>query len=142
MASAAINAYGTLLQLGDGAGPEVFTTVGEVTDISGPSGEKETIEVTNHSSPDGYKEYIGGLKDGGEVSFDINFVPDDPQSQALLDEFEAATTANWQLLFPEGSKIGFAGFLTGFEFSAPVDDKLGASLTLKVTGSITLTPAP
>jgi predicted secreted protein len=138
----AIHAYGTLLQRVTAVGPPVVAeTVGEVKDISGPGSEKDTIEATNHSSPDGYKEYIGGLKDGGEVTFDVNFVPDDALSQSLLDEFEASVTADYRLLFPETSSMTFSGFLTGFEVAAPVDDVLSASVTIKVTGPVVLVPA-
>ncbi len=141
----AILGFGTLLQRGDGAPTEAFATVGEVGDIKGPSGDKDTVEATNHSSPSRYKEYIAGLKDGGDVSFDLNLVPQDSTLSDLKADFESSTTGNWKLVFPDAgagtaSEMAWAGFVTHFEVAAPVADKLTASLSIKITGPVTFTP--
>ena len=47
-----INAFGTQLKRGDGAGPEVFTSIADATGISGPGLSRETLDVTSHGSPD------------------------------------------------------------------------------------------
>lgn len=139
----AIDAYGTLLQSGDGGAPEVFTTVAEVTDISGPSLALDPLDVTSHESPGAFREFVGGLLDGGEVTFTINYVPTGATHDAttgLLADMVARTVRNFQLIFPDvgATQWSFSALVTAFEPAEPVDDRLSAELTLKVTGQPTL----
>lgn len=141
--SDAIAAKGTLLKIGDGATPENFTSVAEVVNIGGPALSMDPIEVTNQGSTDGWKEYIAGLKDGGEVSLDLNYIPTETTHNAtagLINDLENGTVRNFQLVFSDagGTIWAFPALVTGFEPSAPVDDKLAASVTLKVSGKPTL----
>jgi len=143
MGSNAIAAKGTLLKIGDGADPEVFTTIAEVMNISGPSLSMDAIDVTNQSSVNGWKESIGGLLDGGEITFDINYLPTDATHNAtagLINDMQNRTLRNFQLVFPDASSTtwSFSALITGFEPSADVSDKLTASVTLKISGQPTL----
>ncbi len=141
--TAALDAYGTLLQIGDGASPEVFTTIAEVTDISGPSLALDALDVTAHTSPAAFREFIGGLLDGGEVSFTINYVPTETTHDAgtgLIADMIARTVRNFQLVFPDSGTTtwSFPALITAFEPAEPVDDRLMAEVTLKVAGQPTL----
>lgn len=135
--SSAVSSFGTLLKIGDGATPsENFTTIAEVRDISGPEYTRDTEEVTNHSTVGGYKEYIATLKDGGDVSFDLNFFQDTTH-EALWDDYEAGTVRNFQIVFtvPSGDDtLTFAGIITSVGHSMPVQGVLTRSVTIKVTG--------
>ena len=135
--SNAIAAYGTLLQVGDGAGPEVFTTIAEVKSISGPSFSSEVIDVTTHSSAaaGAWREKIASLIDPGELSFDINLVPTDTQHVALRTDMVNRTKRNFKIVFPDSGTTTWqiAGFVTGFEVNAETDGVLEASLTLTLT---------
>ena len=142
--SNAISSFGTLLQIGDGATTEVFTTIAEVMDISGPGLAQATAEVTSHTSTNRYREFIATVKDGGEISFDINFVPTDgthDPTTGLLSVFESGASTNYQIVFPDTGSTTWAlpAIVTGFEPAEPVDGALTASLTLKVSGQPTLT---
>ena len=137
---------GTLLQRGDGGGPEAFTTVAEVLNISGPSISRDAVDVTTMDSPDQYREFIGGLLDGGEVTFDVVYDPVDPTIEpvaGLLSELalvsgQAAT--NWQLVFsdPASTTWAFPAIVTGIEPAESIDDKVMLSVTLKISGKVTL----
>ncbi|MCI0687121.1 MAG: hypothetical protein L0Y54_07800, partial [Sporichthyaceae bacterium] len=72
---AGIDAFGTVLKRGDGGSPENFTAIGRSTSISGPGLSRETLDVTAHDSPDQWREFQGGLRDGGELTVDINYDP-------------------------------------------------------------------
>lgn len=133
---AGIDAFGTQLLRGDGGTPEIFTAIANVTSISGPSLSRETIDVTAHDSPDGWTEFVGGLKDAGEVSADINYDPS--KHDTLVADFDDDEPRNYQLVFPDSTTWSIQAILTGFEPEAPYDDKLAASLTFKVTGKPTL----
>ncbi|MET9999827.1 phage tail tube protein [Streptomyces microflavus] len=136
---AGLDAFGTQLQRGDGAGPEVFTAIANVTDITPPAIERETLDVTTHGSPDQWREHIGGLKDGGEVSIDINY---DPRiHDVLVDDLDDPNPRSYKVVWP--GTLGdwsFKAILKGFEPEAPHDDKLAASLTFKVSGKPVLNP--
>lgn len=144
MATGALSSFGTLIKMGDGASPEVFTTIAEVRDISGPSWALGTEEVTNHDSA-GWREYIPTLLEAGEVSFDINFKGDATQGFAAGSVYAAMTgkvKKNFTITLPSGvgatnDVLSFAGYVTGFELAAPVEGVLSASLTIMITGATT-----
>lgn len=139
-----ISAFGTLLKIGDGASPtESFTTIAEVTNIGGPSLSLDPIEITSHSSTGGWREFIGGLLDGGEVSLEINYDPvgaTHDASTGLIYDMTNRTVRNFQLVFPDTGNTtwSLSALVTAFEPSEPIDDKLAASVTLKVSGQPTL----
>jgi predicted secreted protein len=142
-ATNAVNAFGTLLKIGDGGGSEVFTTIAEVTNISGPSLSLDTIEVTNHSSTNGWKERIAGLLDAGEVTFDINYLPTDAThsfSAGLVKDMVNRTKRNFKIVFPNTGNTTwtFSAFVTKFQPKAPTNDRLTASVSLMITGQPTL----
>ncbi len=138
-----VSSYGTLLKIGDGGGPETFTTIAEVKDISGPSFERATIDATTHSSTGAWKEVVPGLLEPGEVSFEIGFLPTNAthsQTSGLVRDLKNRTKRNFQLVFTDGGSTTwqFAAYVTGFTPKAPVDGLLGADVTLKLTGAPTL----
>lgn len=130
-------AYGSLLKLSG-------TTVAGVTNIGGPGLTLETIDVTNHSSASAWREFVGGLKDGGEVSLDIVFDPAETThknaSGGLLYLLTTRASGSFSLTFSDtgGTVWSFTAFVTSFEPGAPVADGLTAAVTLKITGAPTL----
>ena len=81
MGTAAKSAQGVQLKSGDGAGPEVFTKIGELKDISGPDEASDQLDATSLDSTS--KEFIGGLRDGGEVKCAvISLLPDSKAATA------------------------------------------------------------
>lgn len=136
--------FGTQFQRGNGATPtEVFTTIANVTNIGGPERTRETIDMTAHDSPDGYMEFVGGLKDGGTVSLDINYDPTE-STHDLDDDFEDVDPRNYQIVIlpgtPDEHTWAFAGILTQLSDEFPYDDKMGRTMEVKISGKPTLTP--
>lgn len=143
MSTGAIAAYGTLLKVGDGGTSETFTTIAEVRDISGPSLSADVKDVTSHDSEDGWDESITTILRGGEVTFNVNFVPTDTThsySSGLINDMVDRTKRNFQLVFPDSGSTtwNFAALVTGFETTANVADELTADVTLKISGKPTL----
>lgn len=139
----ALAGYGVLLKVGDGDDPEVFTTIAEVRDIEGPELELEAKEVTSHDSPNGWREYIGTLLSGGEVSFDVNFIPTHAThspSSGLIKAMRDRALKNYQLVFPDvaATTWTFAALVTGVGPKGPVEDELSAEVKLQVSGEPTL----
>lgn len=134
-ASTAFSTFGTLVKYGDGASPEVFTTVSELKDITPPDFSVEDIEVTHQASTDGYQEYIPGLVDGGEVSFDLNFVPGTASHTAMLTKLGSAA-CNWRIVYPAAVNYrwAFKAYVKAVSTKAPLSGTSEGSVTLKVTG--------
>ena len=136
---------GSKLQRGDGASPENFVDVLGIKGINGPGITRDSVETTDMATG-GWRTFTPGLKDGGEVTFDANFLPAEPtQNQSaggLMAEFDSDSCAglrNWRIVLPpcDGEPDAyweFAGFLTGQEIEQPLDDVMAFSGTLKVSG--------
>jgi len=143
MPSIAIPAFGTLIKIGDGGGPENFTTIAELMDIKGPKFKMDTEDVTNHLSAGSWEEVVGTILRSGEVTFDVNFVPQNAThsySSGLLRDMVNKTKRNFKLVFPDTAVTtwAFTALITGFEPEMPVKSKLKASITLKISGQPTL----
>lgn len=144
MGTLAISAFGTLLKAGDGATPtENFTTIAELKKISGPSFQANTIDVTVHNSGSPWKRFISGLIDGGEITLDINLVPQNATHDAsagLLSDLTNRTHRNYQLVLPDGALTTWQipGIVTGFQLTADPAAALDAQVKIKVNGAPTL----
>lgn len=140
---AGIDGFGTLFKRGDGAGPEVFTTVANVTSISNPEMARVTYDATAHDSPNHRREHVGGLVDGGECTITLNYDPD--AHAALRDDLDDIEPRNYQIVWPVQAGGGvdqFSAYLTGISGESPHDNLITAELTFKVTGDVVYTPAP
>jgi len=134
----AIRSHHFTLYMGDGNTPEHFDRVPEVGDITSPSGERDEIDVTSHDSD--AKEFLLGLKDYGECTFPINWIPGD---QIHLDLWEAANSddaINWQIKNDdETMTLSFAAYVKKQPtMDFPVDEAVTAEVTLRVTGDVEL----
>ena len=132
--SVAVSSFGVTLSVGG-------TALVDVRDISIAGLEKATPEVTHHLSVSGWREYVSGLRQGGEVQFDIGYSPGTSSHTALITAFNANTSSTCILVFTGASSktYTFEGILKKFEPSAPVDGSLTATIAIQVTGVITIT---
>lgn len=138
------DAFGTLLKRATTLDPgTTFETIANVTNIGGPERTRETIDVTSHDSPDGWMEFIGGLKDGGELTCDINYDPAE-LTHDIDDDFDDVTPRNWQIVILPDTEDehtwAISGILTNLGDEFPYDDKMARSMTIKVSGKPILTP--
>lgn len=135
MTTAVKSAFGTVLSR-DG------NDVAELTNISGPSISLETIDATSHGSDDTYREFIAGLRDGGDITIEGNFIPSDTDGQVgLLTDLNAGTVQSFVITFPAAASSTtwtFSAIVTAFETTAPFEGKLGFTATLKISGKPTL----
>lgn len=136
----AIIGMGTLLKRGDGASPEVFTMIAEVVNITGPSFSRATVDVTNMDSANNYRDFMPGLLDGGEISFELNFIPSDTTQKSIYNtDMSSSTAVNYQIVFPDSGTTtwSFAGLVTSFDITNPMDEKVTANMTIKIVGQTT-----
>jgi hypothetical protein len=142
--TSAIAAYGTLIQMGDGATPtETFATIAEVLDVKGPGWKLATEDATNHSSPSAFEEKIATIKSGDDISFDVNLIPAGTThgySAGLLSVWNNRTLRNFKVVFPNVGSTTWTipCYVTGIAPAMPVKGKLTASISLSIAGAPTL----
>jgi len=129
MASSATKGAGALLKKGS-------TTIAEVTNIDGPGLTRDTFVTTYHGGT--WQEAVAGLPDGGEISIDLNWLPANT-TQTVLHNDMTATAQTYNLLFTDAATTTwtFTALVTAFSPAAPVDGKLSATATFKLTDAIT-----
>lgn len=137
--SKAQSAFGTLLKLGNGATPEEFITVAEIKTLQGFTMSADSLETTVHNTPTPWRRFVPGLSDGGELTLDINFAPQDPThnfSSGLLSDFVNRIVRNVQVVFPDAQNTTWTApaFITSFQPSADPAGLLMASVTYKIAG--------
>jgi predicted secreted protein len=132
MASAAIAGVGALFKRSS-------STLAEVNSITGPNRSRDTIDVTTLDSTGGYREFIGGFRDGGEVSLDMNWTR--AGFDLLNTDFESASAQSYSIVMPDtgATDFTFNGYVTNISKSIPADDKITMSVTIKIDGQITET---
>ena len=135
--------YGVLLKIEDDNSPQNLVTVAEITAINGFEISRDWVDATHSQSTEKWREFIAGLKDAGEFSADLNFVPGSASTTLLLAQFDKDTPSACEIYIPTATpyKWAFEAGLSGFAFDAPVDDKMTASATFKITGKPVLTTA-
>lgn len=140
-------------RFGDGATPEVFTTLAKCKSIGSPRLSKDTSETTNFDSVGFVKEFIGGWSDAGEVAITANWTADASQTStagiwkrfndnvpAVNFKIEILNTATGA---GDGLTMAFSGAILECGLS---DFTPGAAMELtvrvKVSGTLTITAAP
>lgn len=135
---AGIDAFGTAFQTEDAVTPGTFNSVASVFNVTLPEIERETLDVTAHDSADGWMEFIGGLKNGGEFSIEVNYDP--TKHDVLVADMDTSAAKNYKIVFPGAlGSWSFTAVMTGFAPEAPHDDKLSAEISFQVSGKPTLT---
>ena len=130
----------TLSRLDTTVSPNAYGTVGQVVSIGGPSGTTGEIDVTSLSST--AKEFIPSLPDWGSVDCEIIFdqVTTANLHQELWDDFSAQTTGTYKITLTDSPQTTFifSAFVNQFALSIAVDDKVGASVSFRITSSVTM----
>lgn len=139
MSTQAYHARGTQIQIGDGATPEVFTTVAGAHDIDGPGGTNETIDITNHSSPGRTKEFVTGDKGEETISFKLEWNPADVQHAALEDLYDSGELNNYRLVRKDvdATTDEFAALVTTFREGHPTGGTMQLDVELTISGERT-----
>ncbi len=128
---------GSSFRRGDAASPEVFTVVGDVISMGGPGITKEEIDTTALDSS--AKESIGGLDDGGEITLELNWNPQDAQHVLLRSDAEGSARLNYRLVWNDVSstQVTFNAEVMEFSINTEANDAVKASVRLKINGALT-----
>lgn len=131
--------HGVLLKMGDGAGPEVFTTVAQVRGLGFPGLTKALDEFYYHD--DAWRRRFATVKDMPAFDVTINYDPANATHGALWDAYIENTLDNYQLVLTDaGAETWeFAAYVQSFAISSDHEAALQAVITLAPDGGPTIT---
>jgi hypothetical protein len=118
----------------ESATPDSYTVVAEVVGITPPGMTRGSVEATHLKSPDRYKEFIPGLFEAGETQLTLNYTTA-AAYETLATAAAATDGGNYQITFPDGATLTFAGFFTALTPpELTPEGKLEGSATIKPKG--------
>ncbi len=111
--------------------------VAQVRDVGGPALKQEAIDVTTRDDAR-QDQFLGGMREGGEVTFDVIYDPDEATHAAIRAATAAGSVAmiemqNTALDTATPGGLRAFGVATGFEPKAPMRDALTADVTYMLT---------
>ena len=139
---AGLSFTGFQLQAGNGASPEVFQTIFNVSDFTMPL-KAEVVDVTN--AGDLWRRRISTLLDMGTIKFKVFYQPKEGTHQngssatirgirkLMIDQ----TLVNFKAIYPDAysSTDYFAAYVTGFNETGKVGDVFTADIELSNNGA-------
>jgi hypothetical protein len=112
----------------------------EIVKLGGPGMKMDMKEVTNMLSPNTYKEFIAGLREGGDITFEANYIPKDATQLNTQADLHAGTLSSWSLNMPGvpgATNTGiwmFSGYVASLAPVYPLDDRITVTGAIKITG--------
>ena len=136
---ATIDTQGATFQRGDGASPEIFTTVTQLVNIGEVGVERSLIDVTNLAST--IREFKGAIPDGAEIQLDFQYDSDDAGQTGLKTDLDANTVINYRINIQDSpvAVFAFQGLVIAWQISNPIDNVVPLSVRVKITGSLVIT---
>ena len=115
----------------------------EIIDLTCPTNTTELIDVSNLDSPGAFKEWLPSFIDGGDCRATMNFIPGDAtQAQLVADQLDQSLHS-FTIEFRNAAStllatMSFDAYVTGFAPTANIREQLKATLTLRVTGAVSI----
>lgn len=114
-------------------------TVGNFKGFSGIDGQASDIDVTDFASV--AKEFRAGLVDYGSFQIQVQWrelLGDVGQDALRASQLAAGPSSVFKLTFKDGKYIQFNAYVKQFSISGQVDGIVEGSVTMKISGGITL----
>jgi len=109
--------------------------IGGLTDVSPGGTEVSFVDLTTHDSTGGWKEFVGVLKDGGTLELTGAYNGADVGQDYI--RANPGVSAACVVTFSDATTCSFTGIVGGFSTSAPLDDKVEFTASIKITGAVT-----
>lgn len=130
--------YGTIIQRGNGASPEVFSEIGHVWEIPEIGPIADELQSTHYTSPGKAREFFKGLRQ--LEAFTIVFKGTESVFSTLKTDEASDDPINFKLLFPVGSpefEVSFSALVMSVKINPPLEDRLSISASFRPTGAFT-----
>ena len=127
-----------LIKIGDGADPEVFTTVAGLRATT-LAFNAQAIDVTNADSADQWRELLAG---GGVKTATVSgsgVFKDAASDASLRTAFINQALCNWKIVIPSFGTIAGPFKVTALNYEGPYDGELKLALSLASAGALTFT---
>jgi predicted secreted protein len=119
--------------------PGTFTDIANITNIKPYNLKVDIVDTTSHDSPSNYREKEAGAIDAGQCVLELNYDPAAATHTWLHTECAAAASHKYKVTWPGGSKTAtFSGLIVGVGPESPYDGKLTCSVTIEITGAVTI----
>jgi TP901-1 family phage major tail protein len=128
-----------LIKIGDGADPEVFTTVAGLRATT-LAFNAQAVDVTNADSADMWRELLEGGVKSATVSGSGVF-KDAASDAALRSAFFGGATTSFQLVIPGFGTVTGPFRITQLQYDGPYDGEVKISLSLASAGALAFTGA-
>jgi TP901-1 family phage major tail protein len=124
-----------LIRIGDGADPEVFTSVAGLRATT-LAFNATSIDVTNSDSTDSWRELLADGVKSATLSGSGVF-KDAASDAAMRGAFFNGASGNWQVVIPDFGTIQGPFRITSLQYDGPHDGELKLSLSLASAGALT-----
>jgi predicted secreted protein len=113
-----------------------FQKVARVFNIAGPGFSREIVDATTYDSVDGYRDKLTGLRDGGQITFSLNFLR--PTFLVFKADFESNLPVQYRLILPDddNTTLTFLGFVTEMPLAVPEGDRITVDVTIEISGKV------
>ena len=104
----------------------------EVTALGWGGASRNVIETFKLSNADDYVNKLQGVLNSGSVTATINFTR--AQFITLKADMETRGNQEYQIVFPDGEGLEFAGFVTELPLDLNSDDVMQGEVTFEIDG--------
>ena len=115
-------------------GTSSFTA--DLLSLNGSGASRDAIDTTHMGTSTAKTFTPADIPDNGEVSMEIAFLGNQTLP-ALLGAAAETITIDWAGT-GTGYTWSFSGFVTGFDAGAEINDRMTATITIKISGDITI----
>lgn len=125
--------YGSTVRIGRGATP-TYTELALIGDLDMPDEQIDEVEVTHMKSPGRRRQFIAGLIDSGELTIPMNYIPESDSDVMCKELKTSGEEVIVEITLPGmTTPEAFTGFVNGYGRAAPVDDKMTAEVTFRLS---------
>lgn len=117
-----------------GTGTSISFSTGffaEILDVTPPGASRESVQSSHMGTTAAHTFLPTDLVDWGELVVEMAFAPGTTPpitsvSEQIVITFPDSAASTWT----------FNGFMTGFEPAVPLEDRMTATATIKITGAV------
>ncbi len=113
-------------------------TIAQIVSMKLPDQKADDIDITTMESVGKWREFMAGLKDAGALTLQLLY--EKANYNIVLGALGGAAEV-WTITFPDGSSFACSGYINANGGDDPLDDKITQSVTFKLSGEPTFTPA-